>query len=176
VWENLHIILAVAEIILFGMILFSFFKKTWLGKVAVGGIFLLNIALYLIPLLYARMEQGADISLTLGVWECISATIKQLVGEVRTEAVAAYAALHPNYLHPFGFGAALALLTSFYLANSVLGGRITNFFRLVWRLNGKTCDLVCGNSKTQRRYHRGRCQPDSGRKQCHFRFPCGENL
>ncbi|MBQ3055146.1 MAG: hypothetical protein IJC88_03475 [Oscillospiraceae bacterium] len=146
-WETWNFVLAIFEVIFAGMLVFAFVKKSRLGKVAVVGIFLLNVGLYLLPLLYARIEQGVEMSLTLGIWECISATIKQLVGEVRTEAVVAYASVYPSFLHPFGFGAALALAASFYLANSVFGSRITNAFRCWFRMNGKTCDLVCGNKE-----------------------------
>ena len=152
-WETINAALFAIELILAVLLVITFFKKKQVWNSIVAGIIVgLNFCLYAVPLWYAREVGGSDQSLILGLWECISATIKQLVGEVRTELVGGYASVYPFFLYTYGFGAVLAVGASFSVANSVLGGRILNFFSMRRALRFETCDVVCGCSDTALNY------------------------
>ena len=134
-WENINHSIFAAEMLLlvFGICLLS--RKNNVTKTFIYAIFVfaLNMTLYAVPMFYAKEKLGSEKSTLFGLLECVSATVKQFVGEVKTEAVASYASVFPKYIHIFGIGAALAVMTSFFAAISVLGRRLINGIRIMWR-------------------------------------------
>ncbi len=144
-WESINHSFIIAEVILAALFVYTLVRKNRAGTMAVAlFIFLLNLGLYLVPMLYARLVLGTQTSFLMGLWECISASIKQLVGEVRTEAVIGYANFFPEYIYAFGIGAFLAVAVSFSAAIGVFGGLVKNTVRRWARMQSGICDVVCG--------------------------------
>lgn len=109
-------------------------------------VFGVDLAIYLVPVFYAKLVTNPGQSFLLNFLEGFSATVKQFVGEFAAERVTEYASIYPIYIWIFGLGAGLTVLTSFYAVISLFGCRFRNKRRLIKMLRGKTCDIVLGNS------------------------------
>ncbi len=148
-WDLINCTILIAQILLiFGAILVL--KKSNIIKsvVFMGFVAVVNLVIYTVPFLYERMVVGVSESMLMNFLESISGTIKQFVGEVRTELVIEYAAQYPIYIYIFAIGTALAVVASFSAAISVFGKRVMNLYRRVRTMDGTACDIVVGNSTT----------------------------
>lgn len=143
-----HLVFA-AEAVLLAFGVYLLFKRTTVAKTFIYGSFVavLNFMLYAIPVFYARDRLGCERSILLSLFDCLTATIKQFVGEINSDLVTDYASVYPKYIHIFGIGAVLAVMTSFLAAIGLFGRRFINSLKIIAKagiLNSGSCDIVFG--------------------------------
>lgn len=109
-------------------------------------VFLMNLALYLVPYLYQVIELGNRDNFIFGILECITGSIKLFVGDVKTSEVASFALTAPAYSYAYLAGTLLALIATVSAVVEAFSGTLINRARLSKSLNKDTCDLVVGNS------------------------------
>lgn len=151
-----HLVFA-AEVVLLIFGAYLLLKRTNVAKTFIYGSFvaILNFMLYAIPVFYAKRELGCEKSILLSLFSCLSATIKQFVGEVNSDLVIEYASVYPKYIHIFSIGAVLAVMTSFLAAIGLFGRRFINSLKIIAKagiLNSGSCDIVFGSDESAKLY------------------------
>ncbi len=116
-------------------------------------VFILNLALYIVPWSYEVTVLNEEKNIVMCILESISDTIKQFVGEFRTDTLVKYAKVYPEYNTIFVMGAVLALSTTFSVAIGVFGHDIINRVKLGFNMHIRSgCDMVVGTSPTALNY------------------------
>ncbi|MBQ6894757.1 MAG: hypothetical protein IJN40_04630 [Clostridia bacterium] len=156
-WQAYNHIFFGAEVVLLIVGIYLLFHRVGVVKTFIYGAFVvaLNFLLYAVPVFYAREVLNSDASLLMSLLDCASATVKQFVGEIKTEAITDYATIYPKYIHIFSFGAALAVMTSFLAALGLFGRQTINSIKLFYRagsLSRGSCDVVFGSDEASKLY------------------------
>jgi len=157
IWDTVNILLIVFEVLFFAAGIWYISVSGKRNRITDGFMFattvLLNLIVYLLPVIYIQYTAPETHSLVLSLVGCVSATIKQMVGECNIEQVSSYALAFPLYIYAYGGAAALAIITSFLAVITLWGARVKNAYRVRKLLNGTGyCDVVIGCSESAVKY------------------------
>ncbi|MBR2901743.1 MAG: hypothetical protein IKC38_00815 [Clostridia bacterium] len=117
-------------------------------------VFVMNLALYLVPFLYRVIELGESDNLVFGMLECITGSIKLFLGEVETDKVSDFALAAPNYVCAYLMGTLLALIATISAAIEAFSNTIRNRACLARAMAKPTCDMVLGSCDMALEYAR----------------------
>lgn len=155
-WHFVSVLLLAAEILLLvGMVIGRACHKKWNKTLLfLGLVFLMNLALYLVPYLYGILEQKTSGNTVFYLLNSILAAAKLFVGDIDTDLVSQFSVTVPVYTAAYLVGALLALFTTVSTALETFGTRIRNHFRLNRALKKQMCDIVLGDSENALLYAR----------------------
>lgn len=142
-WEILNNSLLFAEIILATVgILFIIRKNNPLKTVIfIGLVFLLNTAIHAVASIYINEK-----NIMLCLFDSFTASVKAFVCDTQTDLVQQYTAVFPMYAYIYSTGITIAVITASGAAISAFGSKLLNTFKIARTLNGKSCDIITGNS------------------------------
>ncbi len=153
-WESINQSILLAEIILAIVgILFVFRKKNALKTfIFISLIFVLNFIIYTLPAFYEKLVLMEKRSFFFYLSDSFPAALKSLVGDTSTGLVENYALLFPQYVYIYGFGIALAVVSTSYAAISTFGRRVLNVFKIASLLVKGSCDIMVSSSAASLSY------------------------
>ncbi len=155
-WNTISIVVFVLEVLLLAGYLVGRIYNKRLNRTVLflSLVFVMNLALYLVPFLYRVIEQGDRSNLVFGMLECVTGSIKLFLGEVKTEQVSDFALAVPSYVCAYLMGTFLALIATISAAIEAFSNTIRNRARLIHVLSKSTCDIVLGSSHMALEYAR----------------------
>ncbi len=147
-WEAINQTIFLIEIILLVIgILFVWGKKNTLKTfIFLALVFVLNFTVYITPVFYEKFVLGESRNFLFYLFDVFPVTIKSLVGDGSSGMVEWYCAIYPLYAYIYLLGLVLGFLTTSYAVISTFGYKILNVFKVAGLLNGKSCDIISGNS------------------------------
>ena len=153
-WNIISVILLVAELALLAFFVVGKFCRKKLNEtfVFLGLVFLINVALYMVPYVYGLVNGTEDGNLLLDVLERITNAVKLFLGDVKIEHATDFSKEVPVFAWTFIFGAVLAVLATVSAAVEAFSHTIANRFRLSRVLKQPTCDILVEGGASAQRY------------------------
>ncbi|MBQ4563654.1 MAG: hypothetical protein IJA58_04130 [Lachnospiraceae bacterium] len=153
-WTEISILLMIIEIVLLTVFVIAKLNRKKLNEkfLFLGAVFMINLALYLVPYLHRIWELREESNYPLDILECIVSAVKLFLGDVKTEGVAGFAKTVPVFTLVYVLGVVLALLTTISTAVEIFNQTLRNHFRLSKALNQSCCDIILGDSKRALQY------------------------
>lgn len=152
-WNLISLVILAVEIVLLTSFVVGKFRNKKLNEtfVFLGLVFLVNLALYLVPFFY-NLACQAERNYVFDLLECITGAVKLFLGSVDTGAVSDFTLVVPSFTYTYLLGALLALLATVSATIEAFGHTISNSFRLAAALKQPCCDLVLGGGEVALHY------------------------
>ncbi|MBE7021434.1 MAG: hypothetical protein E7411_08400 [Ruminococcaceae bacterium] len=161
VWNGCTLTLFIICCILFVMYVSRFFgRKNVVGNNSLIWTVLINVSLYVMPVIYVKFQCNSPKSFLWMLIEQVGHIVKMFVGEAAVESeIYTFAAACPLFVYAFALGIIDALLVSYFAAASALSDKIANSRRLnkktkpsileifsgiIKKTDIKCCDIIIG--------------------------------
>lgn len=153
-WNILSIIILMVEILLLLSFIIGRFQKKKLNETAVflAVVFVVNLALNLVPYLYNVIELGEEVNHVFALFGCVMSSIHMFIGEGDGESAAAFASVVPLFSYAYLLAVVVSLMATISAAVEAFGNTVRNGIRLAKALKKASCDLVIGNSPNALQY------------------------
>lgn len=153
-WNTISVLLLFIELALLAGFVIGKFRQKKLNEtfLFLGLVFLINLALYLVPYLYSVIVLKEEGNWVLEVLNRIMGAIQLFLGNVETDAVADFAEAVPVFAYTYIVGALLALLATVSAAVEAFSHTLINSFRLSHALKQDVCDIVVGSGAMAQHY------------------------
>lgn len=154
-WDLICIVLLIVEAVMLASFTIARFRKKKLNETVIflGLVFVINVALYLIPYIYAIAE-GYRGNYVFDLMNLFERSMKLFLGGMDTGAVSDFTIAYPVFTFTYLLGAVLALLATVSTTVVAFGNSIRNGFQLSGRLKAPVCDFVKGCGESAQQYAR----------------------
>lgn len=155
-WNLISIALLIVEAVMLASFTVARFRNKKLNETMIflGLVFVINVALYLIPYIYSILE-GYRGNYVFDLMNLFERSVKLFLGGMDTGAVSDFTIAFPVFTFTYLLGAVLALLATVSTTVIAFGNSIRNGFRLSARLKAEACDFVKGSGVSALQYAKG---------------------
>lgn len=155
-WNHISIVLIIIELALLVWFIISRILKKRINETIIFLVlvFIVDLALNLMPFLYNAIELKAPCNYPLEALDCLIHTTNLFIGKTDIDKIADFANTFPAYTYAYALGVLMAVSATISTAVEAFRNIIKNSFSLSRRLKATVCDLVLGNSEASLRYAR----------------------
>ena len=153
-WNGISIFILIVEVILLISFIIGRFKKKKLNETTtyLAVVFLVNLALNLVPYLYNVIVLKEKVNHVFGLFGCVMSAVQMFIGQGGGEAAIAFSEIVPIFAYAYILAVLISLIAVITAAIEAFRNTIVNSFRLTNAMKQTDCDVVMGNSPRALRY------------------------
>ncbi|MBR4060297.1 MAG: hypothetical protein IKK03_10720 [Lachnospiraceae bacterium] len=153
-WNGISIFILIVEVILLISFIICRFKKKKLNETTtyLAVVFLVNLALNLVPYLYNVIVLKEKVNHVFGLFGCVMSAVQMFIGQGGGEAAIAFSEIVPIFAYAYILAVLISLIAVITAAIEAFRNTIVNSFRLTNAMKQTDCDVVMGNSPRALRY------------------------
>ena len=147
-WNGISIFILIVEVILLISFIIGRFKKKKLNETTtyLAVVFLVNLALNLVPYLYNVIVLKEKVNHVFGLFGCVMSAVQMFIGQGGGEAAIAFSEIVPIFAYAYILAVLISLIAVITAAIEAFRNTIVNSFRLTNAMKQTDCDVVMGNS------------------------------
>lgn len=153
-WTIATVAILTIELILLMSFIVGRLKKQALNETAVfvALVYIVNLALNLVPYLHNVIVLKEPGNPVLEVLECMVTSVRMFIGEADGASAEGFSEVVPLFAYVHLLAVVLSLMTTISAAIEAFGNTIRNYFRREKALKQTVCDIVVGNDPKALQY------------------------
>ena len=147
-WNIISIFILIVEVVLLLSFIIGRFNRKKLNETVpyLAVVFLVNLALNLVPYLYNVIVLEENVNHVFGLFGCVMSAVQMFIGQGGGESAIAFSEVVPIFAYAYILAVLVSLIAVISAAVEAFHNSIVNSFRLTKAMKQTDCDVVMGSS------------------------------